>query len=55
MSFTASHLMEYLHMLVEEAQKVGLPIATPTFYNGAEEIEEAALLRARAGLDAGPP
>ena len=34
---------------------VGLPIATPPFYNGAEEIEQAALLRAHAGLYAGPP
>ena len=53
--YTASHLQEYLHILLEESRHVGLPIATPPFYNGAEEIEEAALLRARAGVYAGPP
>jgi len=53
--FTANHLQEYLHILVEESNRVGLPIATPPFYNDAEEIEEAALLRARAGVYAGPP
>lgn len=53
--YTASHLQEYLHILLEESRHVGLPIATPPFYNGAEEIEEAALLRAHAGLYAGPP
>jgi peptidoglycan/xylan/chitin deacetylase (PgdA/CDA1 family) len=54
-TFTAAHLQEYLHILLEESRQVGLPIATPPFYNGAEEIEEAAQLRARAGLYAGPP
>jgi hypothetical protein len=54
-TFTAAHLQEYLHILLEESRQVGLPIATPPFYNGAEEIEEAAQLRARAGLYAGSP
>jgi len=53
--YTASHLQEYLHILLEESRHMGLPIATPPFYNGAEEIEEAALLRAHAGIYAGPP
>jgi peptidoglycan/xylan/chitin deacetylase (PgdA/CDA1 family) len=54
-TFTASHLQEYLHILLEESRQVGLPIATPPFYNSAEEIEVAAQLRARAGVYAGPP
>ncbi len=54
-TFTAAHLQEYLHILLEESQQLGLPIATPPFYNGAEAIEQAALLRAQAGLYAGPP
>jgi peptidoglycan/xylan/chitin deacetylase (PgdA/CDA1 family) len=54
-TFTASHLQEYLHILLEESRQVGLPIATPPFYNDGNEIEEAALLRARTGRYAGPP
>ena len=54
-TFTAAHMQEYLHILVEESRRVGLPTATPPFYNGAEEIEQVALLRARTGLYAGPP
>jgi peptidoglycan/xylan/chitin deacetylase (PgdA/CDA1 family) len=54
-TFTASHLQEYLHVLLEESRQVGLPIATPPFYNVAEEVEQAAQLRARAGVYAGPP
>jgi peptidoglycan/xylan/chitin deacetylase (PgdA/CDA1 family) len=54
-TFTASHLQDYLHILLEESRQVGLPIATPPFYNGAEEIEATAQLRARTGLYAGPP
>jgi peptidoglycan/xylan/chitin deacetylase (PgdA/CDA1 family) len=54
-TFTASHLQEYLHILLEESRQVGLPVAVPAFYNDAEEIEGAAQLRARAGVYAGPP
>jgi peptidoglycan/xylan/chitin deacetylase (PgdA/CDA1 family) len=54
-TFTASHLQEYLHILLEESRQVGLPVAVPAFYNDAEEIEGVAHLRARAGVYAGPP
>lgn len=54
-SFTASHLEEYLRILLEESRQVGLPVAVPAFYNDAEEIEGVAHLRARAGVYAGPP
>ena len=54
-TFTASHLQEYLHILLEESRQVGLPVAVPAFYNDAEEIKGVAHLRARAGLYAGPP
>jgi peptidoglycan/xylan/chitin deacetylase (PgdA/CDA1 family) len=54
-NFTASHLQEYLHILLEESRRVGLPVAVPAFYNDAEDIEAVAHLRSRAGVYAGPP
>jgi len=54
-TFTASHMEEYLQILLQESVRVGLPVAQPPFYHDADEIERVALLRARAGVYAGPP
>ena len=54
-TFTASHMEEYLQILLQESAHVGLPVAVPPFYNDADEIEEVALMRARMGVYAGPP
>lgn len=48
--YTARHLDEYLHILVEESAKVGLPLARQPFYGNGEEAERAALLRAEFGV-----
>lgn len=53
-TYTASHLSEYLQILLEEAAKVGLQPADPPFYNDAGEIERIALARAQAGRYACP-
>ncbi len=53
--FTASHMEEYLQLLLQESAHVGLPVTAPPFYNDADEIEEVALMRARTGVYAGPP
>ena len=53
--FTASHMREYLQILVESAQAVGLPLADPPFYNDRAQIERAATIRARTGSYAGGP
>ena len=54
-TFTASHMQEYLEILVDKAHEVGLPLAGLPFYNGAEQIQRVADLRAEAGFYAGPP
>jgi peptidoglycan/xylan/chitin deacetylase (PgdA/CDA1 family) len=54
-TFTASHMEEYLQILLQESARVGLPVAAPPFYNDAREIEEVALMRARTGVYAAPP
>ena len=54
-TFTASHMQEYLEILVDKAQVVGLPLARPAFYNDGEQMERVAGLRAEAGVYAGPP
>lgn len=43
---TALRMTDYLHILVEEAQTVGLPLADKPFYDNATDIIAAASLRA---------
>jgi peptidoglycan/xylan/chitin deacetylase (PgdA/CDA1 family) len=54
-TFTASHMEEYLQILVDQAHAVGLPLARLPFYNEHEQIQRVAGLRAEAGVYAGPP
>jgi len=51
--FTSSHMAEYLHILVEESQHVGLPLAPRPFYDDAATIERVAVLRSQLGIYAG--
>jgi len=48
-TFTARHMTEYLHILVEEAESEHLPLAEPPFYNDKQALLRAAMVRARAG------
>ena len=48
--FTASHLEEYLRILVEESRQVGLPVAAEPFYNDGPTVERIARLRAELGV-----
>ncbi len=48
--FTASHMQEYLEILVEESKRVGLPTAPEPFYNDVATIERVARLRAEIGV-----
>jgi peptidoglycan/xylan/chitin deacetylase (PgdA/CDA1 family) len=43
---TALRMTEYLHILVEEARAIGLPLADKPFYDNATDIIEVASLRA---------
>lgn len=54
-TFTAGHMQEYLQIMVDKAQAIGLPLARPPFYNDGERIERVAGLRAKAGVYADPP
>ncbi|HEU5282991.1 MAG TPA: hypothetical protein VFU53_04210, partial [Burkholderiales bacterium] len=45
-AYTARHLGEYLHILLEAAAAAGLAVADPPFYEQRDEIERAALSRA---------
>lgn len=45
---TAGRLAEYLRFLVEDARALGLTLALPPFYDRREDLERAALLRARS-------
>jgi len=54
-TFTASHMQEYLQIMVDQAHAVGLPLARLPFYNEGEEIQRVAGLRAEAGVYAGAP
>ncbi|MFP3756134.1 polysaccharide deacetylase family protein [Cupriavidus sp. SIMBA_020] len=47
--YTASHMTEYLQILVDAARENGLPLADPPFYTDARAAERAALVRARDG------
>src|SRR3989344_1904402 len=44
-TFTAGKFTEYLHILLEEAVKVGLQPAEKPFYDAAQDVERVALLR----------
>ena len=48
--FTASHMQEYLDILVEESRRVGLPLADKPFYDDAATLERVAQLRGQIGL-----
>jgi hypothetical protein len=48
--FTASHMEEYLEILVEESGRVGLPLAPSPFYDDAVTLERVARLRAQIGI-----
>ncbi len=48
--FTASHMEEYLRILVEESRRVGLPVAPEPFYNDGPTLERVARLRAEIGV-----
>lgn len=54
-TYTASHMQEYLEILVDKAHAVGLPLTRLPFYNDGEQIQRVAGLRAEAGVYAGPP
>jgi peptidoglycan/xylan/chitin deacetylase (PgdA/CDA1 family) len=51
--FTASHMEEYLHILIEESQRVGLPLAPLPFYNDAATVARVAAVRSEAGVYVG--
>jgi peptidoglycan/xylan/chitin deacetylase (PgdA/CDA1 family) len=48
--FTASHMQEYLEILVEESTRVGLPLAAEPFYADGTTVERVARLRAEIGV-----
>ncbi|HYL17304.1 MAG TPA: polysaccharide deacetylase family protein [Burkholderiales bacterium] len=48
--FTASHMQEYLDILVEESRRVGLPLADRPFYDDAATLERVARLRGQIGI-----
>ena len=54
-TFTASHMQEYLEILVDKAHVVGLPVSPQPFYNDAEQIQRVAGLRAEASVYASKP
>lgn len=43
--FTAHHMTEYLHILIEEAERVGLSLDKEPFYDTRNEIVDATLHR----------
>ena len=45
-AYTAGHLIAYLELLIEEAERVGLMLDRKPYYDRASEIVTAALLRA---------
>jgi hypothetical protein len=44
--YTARHLGEYLHIVLEAATAAGLEVADPPFYQHSAQLERAALWRA---------
>jgi peptidoglycan/xylan/chitin deacetylase (PgdA/CDA1 family) len=51
--FTASHMEEYLRILIEESARVGLPLASEPFYSDGPSVERIAVLRAQLGVYSG--
>ena len=45
-AYTANHLEEYLHILMEQADRLRLPLSNKPFYDSSSEITAAALRRA---------
>jgi len=45
-AYTANHLEEYLNILLEEADRLRLPLSHKPFYDSSSEITAAALRRA---------
>jgi peptidoglycan/xylan/chitin deacetylase (PgdA/CDA1 family) len=45
-NYTADHMQEYLHILVDEARASGLTVAAQPFYGSRAALERAALVRA---------
>jgi peptidoglycan/xylan/chitin deacetylase (PgdA/CDA1 family) len=48
--FTASHMQDYLDILIEESRRVGLPLAAKPFYDDAATLERVARLRGQIGI-----
>jgi peptidoglycan/xylan/chitin deacetylase (PgdA/CDA1 family) len=48
-AYTAGHMSEYLDLLVNEAERAGLPLDEKPFYDDAPDIMRAALQRAVTG------
>jgi len=46
-TYTAAHMQEYFAMLVEAAKQEGMPVDAEPFYTRHDELERAALVRAR--------
>lgn len=53
--FTASHMAEYLEILVQESNRVGLPLAPDPFYHDGPTIQRIARLRAEIGVFGAAP
>jgi peptidoglycan/xylan/chitin deacetylase (PgdA/CDA1 family) len=51
--FTASHMDEYLRILIEESARVGLPVARAPFYSDGANVERIAVLRAQLEVYSG--
>jgi peptidoglycan/xylan/chitin deacetylase (PgdA/CDA1 family) len=51
--FTASHMEEYLRILIEESARVGLALASEPFYSDGPSVERVAVLRAQLGVYSG--
>ncbi len=49
-SYTAEHMTEYLHILVEESAAIGLPLASAPFYANRDALARAAHVRAQKQL-----
>jgi peptidoglycan/xylan/chitin deacetylase (PgdA/CDA1 family) len=51
--YTASHMDEYLRILIEESARAGLRVSTQPFYSDAASVERIAVLRAQIGVYSG--
>ncbi|MGQ0809884.1 MAG: polysaccharide deacetylase family protein [Nitrospiraceae bacterium] len=52
-SFTATHMGDYLQILVEEAGRMGLPLDERPFYDNRSEVERSGIERAINHIQAG--